>query len=217
IALDACIRIDREQVGHPSRPYSHLTILPYPEEYVRRDVLRDGTSVLLRPIKPEDEPLWQNMLARCSDESIRLRFRALFKRTSHEVATRYCFVDYDRDMTIVAEKYDTDHPTMMGVVNLFSDVDREAAEYAILVADDSRSNGLADLLTKFCLEIARNWELKRLYAETEIQNLPMISLFEKHGFQIHRGTSNEIILASYQLQPDDRANATGEESLFYYI
>ena len=157
VALDARVRIDRQKIRETTSPYSHLAIRPYPEEHVRSAGLRDGTPVLLRPIKPEDEPLWRGMLARCSDDAIRMRFRALFKRTSHEVATRYCFVDYGRDLTIVAEIRSNDDPTMIGIVNLFHDVKRKSAEYAIIVADEARRNGLADLLTQHCIDIATRW------------------------------------------------------------
>jgi acetyltransferase len=217
VALDARIRIDQDQLRQPARPYAHLAIRPYPEEYARAGKLRDGTPVALRPIKPEDEPRWQDMLARCSDESIRARFRALFKRTSHEVATRYCFVDYDRDMTIVAEVFHEQSPAMVGVVNLFCDANREVAEYAILVADDSRRNGLGDLLTQHCVEIADNWGLRRLYAETDLDNEPMISLFKKHGFQLDRDEAEEVVLANLFLGAGDEGEEGNQPGLMYQI
>jgi acetyltransferase len=172
---------------------------------------------VLRPIKPEDEPLWQEMLARCSDETIRRRFRAQFKRTSHEVATRYCFIDYDRDMTIVAEVRDNKSPTMLGVVNLFSDASRESAEYAIIVSDESRRKGLADLLTEYCIEIAASWGLKRLYAATDFKNNPMLSLFAKHGFQVRHDRAAEAVLANRVLKSQDDGEETGAENFAFYI
>ena len=102
-ALDARVILDLSAARVKPRPYSHLAIRPYPEEYVRHETLRDGTNVLLRPIQPEDEPLWHRLLARCSERSLWLRFRHLFKESTHEMATRFCFVDYDRTMAIVAE------------------------------------------------------------------------------------------------------------------
>ena len=62
---DARVRIDR---SHPlgARPFSHLAIRPYPEDLVRQTTLRDETPVTLRPIRPEDEPLWHEMLGACS-------------------------------------------------------------------------------------------------------------------------------------------------------
>ncbi|NQT13438.1 MAG: acetate--CoA ligase family protein, partial [Planctomycetes bacterium] len=98
IALDARVIVDREMMVHPVRPYAHLAIRPYPEEFVTERKLKDGTPVILRPIKPEDEPMWHELLAGCSTESIWFRFSYLFKETTHEMATRYCFIDYDREI-----------------------------------------------------------------------------------------------------------------------
>jgi acetyltransferase len=103
IALDARVRIDRKAADRPGRRFAHLAICPYPEELVQTRCLNNGTQVLLRPIKPEDEPLWHKLLADCSQESIRFRFRYLFRAMSHEMAARYCFIDYDRELAIVVE------------------------------------------------------------------------------------------------------------------
>ena len=112
IALDARVVVDRRPPGRQgagaspaaegNRPYSHLAIRPYPEEYVTQRRLKDGAAVTLRPIKPEDEPLWHELLARCSTQSRWFRFNYLFKQTTHEMASRYCFIDYDRELAIVA-------------------------------------------------------------------------------------------------------------------
>ena len=75
IALDARIILDHEMILHPPRPWSHLAIRPYPEEYTRQAKLKNGTHILLRPIKPEDEPMWHELLANCSRESLWFRFR----------------------------------------------------------------------------------------------------------------------------------------------
>ena len=194
IALDARIRIDRTKANCVGRPYAHLAIRPYPEELVQRATLRDGTSVVLRPIRPEDEPAWQELFARCSDESIRLRFRAILKRSAHEVATRYCFVDYDREMAIVAEVDGMERSTIIGMGNLFGELDGESAEYAVLVADDWQRKGLGTLLTECCLRIARNWGRKSVYAGTTENNSRMISLFKKMGFQIDQQDDEGVVL-----------------------
>jgi len=89
IALDAQIVVDHEILGKRIPEYSHLVLRPYPERLIRKDVLRDGTPVVLRPIKPEDEPLWLEMLGSCSKESIYSRFRYDFHFNSHEVATQW--------------------------------------------------------------------------------------------------------------------------------
>ena len=190
-----CTHQDRSHQGElRGTPLSHLAIRPYPDELVQRTALHDGTEVVLRPIRPEDEPGWQGLLARCSDESIRLRFRAILKRSAHEVATRYCFVDYDREMAIVAEINQTERPTIIGMGNLFGELDGESAEYAVLVADDWQRKGLGTLLTDYCLGIARNWGRNSVFAGTTENNTRMISLFVKMGFQIQQQDDEGVLL-----------------------
>lgn len=92
VALDARIVIDRDVFGTTIKPYAHLALRPYPEEYVKSAELKNGDRIILRPIKPEDEPMWMEMLASCSRESIYQRFRYFFQWAYHDVAVRYCFI-----------------------------------------------------------------------------------------------------------------------------
>jgi acetyltransferase len=92
IALDARVILDREIINSPIKPYSHLVLRPYPEEYVKKISLHKH-ELTLRPIKPEDEPLWFDLLGSCSKESLYTRFRSFFDWRTHQVASRYCFID----------------------------------------------------------------------------------------------------------------------------
>jgi acetyltransferase len=199
IALDARIQVDEAIEAHTDRPYSHLAIRPYPEEYVGGGTLKDGTPVVLRPIKPEDEPRWQELLTECSDESIRSRFRSLFERSSHDLATRYCFVDYDREMSVVAEVQDEANSRIIGVGNLFSDTCRESAEFAVLVGDRWQGRGLGDLLTDHCIHIAQDWGVRRVRAETSNGNSRMLSVFTKRGFELSRDYVEDVVLVDKSL------------------
>lgn len=189
VALDARViidraRLERERLGHPGRPYDHLALRPYPEEYVRPARMRDGTELRLRPIRPEDEPLWMDMLASCSRETIYMRFRYMFQWSTHEAAIRYCFNDYDREVAIVAETTDAGAPRLVGVGRLVADPDHESAEYAILVSDAWQNRGLGGVLTDYCIEIAAGWGVKRITAQTTSDNVRMLALFERRGFEI---------------------------------
>jgi acetyltransferase len=184
IALDARVVLDPGQVGKPVRPYSHLALRPYPEEYVRAAQLKSGAKLILRPIKPEDEPLWTEMLGSCSRETIYSRFRYMFQWSTHSVATRYCFIDYDREIAIVAEHDADGARKLVGVGRLVADPDHESVEYAVLVCDDWQNQGLGAVLTDYCLEIARKWGVKRIVAQTTPDNARMIKLFEQRQFEI---------------------------------
>ncbi len=193
IALDARVVVDRAALLQGARPYSHLSIRPYPEEFTRQGTLRDGTPVLLRAIRPEDEPLWHALLASCSPESLRLRFRHMFKATTHEMATKFCFIDYDRELAIVAERQEDGERRLLGVGRVIADADHREAEYAVLVGDPWQEQGLGSLLTDYCLEICRNWKIARVVAETAPDNPRMIQIFERRGFEVRYDTPAGVV------------------------
>ena len=165
IALDARIVVDSTVARREEDPYTHLALHPYPEKYVKSTVLQDGTAVLLRPIKPEDEPLWLAMLGSCSKESLYNRFRYFFHWETHEVATRYCYIDYDREIAIVAEIVEEGQKKLIGVGRLVADPDHETVEYAVLIADAWQQKDLGNILTDFCMEVA---EVGRIVVRGEL-------------------------------------------------
>jgi acetyltransferase len=199
VALDARIMIDREVVEKPLKPYGHLALRPYPEEYVKPARLRDGRRIILRPIKPEDEPLWFALLGSCSKESIYARFRYFFHWETHQVASRYCFIDYDREIAIVAELKEGEERRLMGVGRLVADPDHQSVEYAVLVGDPWQNMGLGGLLTDTCIEIARDWGLKTIFAQTTTDNPRMIAVFKKRDFEIRLDPRSSLVEVSRKL------------------
>ena len=193
IALDARVVIDRSVRYDQLPEYAHLALHPYPEKYVSKVTLQDGTPVLLRPIKPEDEPLWLEMIGSCSKESLYSRFRYFFHWETHEVATRYCYIDYDREIAIVAEIAEEGKKKLIGVGRLIADPDHESVEYAILVADAWQHKDLGNILTDFCLEIAETWNTKKIVAQTTSDNKRMISVFQRRNFTITMNPSDSTV------------------------
>ena len=183
LALDARVVVEAAPPAG-SKPYAHLALRPYPEEFVRKVGFKDGPEVTLRPIRPEDEPLWMGLLASCSKETIYSRFQHFFFWRSHEVAARFCYIDYDREMAIVAEAGQGADRKILGVGRLIADPDRRTVEYAILVTDAWQDRGLGGILTDHCLEIARAWGVRKITAVTTTDNPRMIAVFRKRGFDI---------------------------------
>jgi acetyltransferase len=211
IALDARVVVDRQPprqpgthlsaAGYPlagggARPYSHLAIRPYPEEYVTQRKLKDGAAVTLRPIKPEDEPLWHELLAGCSTQSRWFRFNYLFKQTTHEMASRYCFIDYDRELAIVAEVEEEGQRKLIGIGRLVADVDHQTAEYAVIVVDRWQGRGLGGMLTDYCLELAKKWGVKQVVAEIAKDNGRMLATFRNRGFEINSRMEQDVAIAT---------------------
>jgi acetyltransferase len=199
VALDARIVIDSDALERPGKPYDHLALRPYPEEYVSPAQLRDGSRIVLRPIKPEDEPMWFQLLGSCSKESIYARFRYFFHWETHQVASRYCFNDYDREIAIVAEQNDKSGRRLLGVGRLVADPDHQSVEYAVLVGDAWQNNGLGGLLTDYCIEIARDWGLKTIFAQTTSDNPRMIAVFRKREFDIRIDPRTSLVEVSRDL------------------
>jgi acetyltransferase len=196
IALDARVVIDRDLVVHAVRPYAHLAIRPYPEEFVAERTMKDGTPVILRPIKPEDEPMWHELLSSCSTQSIWFRFSYLFKQTTHEMATRYCFIDYDRELGIVAEVEEEGQRRLIGIGRLVADMNHEVAEYAVIVVDRWHGHGLGGQLTDYCLEVAKKWGVRRVVAETSKDNARMLATFRDRGFDMNDQQEQDVVLVS---------------------
>lgn len=192
VALDAHVVIDQELLKNPVPNYSHLLLRPYPERYIRHVKLADGTDALLRPIKPEDEPLWLEMLGSCSKEAIYSRFRYNFHFDSHEVATQFCYIDYARELAIVAEIEDDGRRKLIGVGRLIADPDLENVEYAVLITDAWQRKDLGKILTQYCNEIAKTNNFKRIFAETTKDNKPMISVFRKLGFSVEFNSDTTV-------------------------
>ena len=191
IALDARAVIRR--ITTQIKPYEHLALRPYPEEFVEVIHLEDGTKILLRPIRPEDEPMWMEMLGNCSKESIYSRFRFFFNWETHNAAVRFCYIDYDREIAIVAEQEEAGKRELLGVGRLVADPNLKTVEYAVLVIDKCQNKGLGGILTDYCEKITRKWGITRIVAETTTSNPRMIYLFKNRGYNIDFSRGDGVV------------------------
>jgi len=191
IALDSRIILDEEAVQQRTGEYSHLVISPYPTKYIQPWTCRDGRSVLLRPIKPEDEPLERELIAGLSEESSRFRFFYIIKEITHEMLSRFCNIDHDREMAIIAEYNANGKRRNVGVGRLISEPGRDTGEFAVLVADDFQGNGLGLKLLDNLIKVAEDKGLKSIYGVVLNDNRKMIGLAEKLGFTTRRLSAEE--------------------------
>jgi acetyltransferase len=183
-AFDARIVIDKERVFQKLEPHQHLVISPYPKKYETLWKLRDGRTVLLRPIKPEDEPLWLEMFRNFSEESIRYRFFQIIKDTPHEVRVRYCNIDYDREIAIVAELNENGQRKILGVVRVSLEPDRKHGEIAFIIADPWQGLGLGTKMVDHVIDICKDMRIETIYGIMLPDNHRAISLMKKMGFTI---------------------------------
>ena len=184
IVLDAKAQLEPRAKTRLTSNYSHLAISPYPEQYTKTIQLKNGQSVLLRPIRPEDEPLEKEMFNLLSKETVYYRFFGYIPKLTHDLLIRFTHIDYDREMAIVAELNDNNKRQLIGVVRIVGDAWRQKAEYAIVVADPWHGQGLGSQLTSYILEIAKKMGFESIFATTLKSNEGMLKVFKKFGFEI---------------------------------
>ncbi len=183
IAVDARVLIApleksrRGPSGHP-----RFAIRPYPKEWERHIKLRDGTVVLVRPIRPDDEPLYPPFFAAVTPQDLRLRFFAPVKDFSHGFIARFTQIDYARAMAFIAvEEASND---MLGVVRLHADANYEAGEYAILLRSDLKGRGLGWRLMELIIEYARAEGLRSIHGQVLQENATMLNMCRNLGFKV---------------------------------
>jgi acetyltransferase len=182
--LDARIVIDKTKICQKIEPHEHIVISPYPKKYESLWSLKNGQEVLLRPIKPEDEPMWLEMFQSLSEESIRYRFFEMLKDTPHEVRVRYCNIDYDREVAIVAELVEDGKRKLLGVGRLNMEGEGSDAEMSFLVSDKWQGLGLGTKIVDYVLDIAKEKGIDSVYAIMLPDNYRALSLTKKMGFSI---------------------------------
>ena len=182
--LDARIVVNKERVFKKMEPHQHLVISPYPKKYEKLWVLRNKQEVILRPIKPEDESMWLEMFQNFSEESIRYRFFQMLKDTPHEMRVRYCNVDYDREVAIVAETTEDGKRKLLGVTRLSIEPDGRRGEMAFIVGDKWQNYGLGTKMVDYVLEIAKEMGVEKVHVIMLADNYRAVSLTKKMGFAL---------------------------------
>jgi acetyltransferase len=180
VALDARIILHETGSVIP-RP----AIRPYPTQYVGEQELSDGTKVLIRPIRPDDEPLIVAFHHTLSEQTVFLRYASFLKldvRTAHERLARICFVDYDRQITFVAES--SEPRAIVGVGRLVKMSNSSEAEISFVVSDAVQGHGLGTALLDTVIQCARDESVAKVRATFLPENSIMRKLFERAGFQI---------------------------------
>ncbi len=161
----------------------HLSICPYPDQYIDIFKLKDGTTALIRPIRPEDKPLIEELLRSCSEETLLMRFFRKTPDIPHDQLIRFCHVDYDRELAFVATIREGALERIIGDVRMSRQPDLENAEMAVFVADKWQGQGVGNALCLHCLKIAKELGIKRMWMEILKVNSKMLKSAEKLGFK----------------------------------
>ncbi|MFH1803626.1 MAG: bifunctional acetate--CoA ligase family protein/GNAT family N-acetyltransferase [Pseudomonadota bacterium] len=179
IALDARIKVTPKVESDDQR----LAIHPYPRHLKQEIVLEDGTTYMLRPIKPEDEPAHYQFMSKLTPEDIHFRFFGSVRELPHSEMARQTQLDYDRAMAFVATVRDGEEKDQIqGIVQVAIDPKNENAEYAVMVRSDLKGRGLGRILMEKMIEFCRAKGVQNFVGQVLPDNRRMLTLCEKLGF-----------------------------------
>ena len=196
LALDARVIVHGPDFRVSDLP--RLAIRPYPTQYITPWTAKDGTQIVLRPIRPEDEPLLVKFHGTLSDRSVSLRYFHAMKytaRVAHERLTRICFIDYDREMALVADRKnpETGEHEILGVGRLIKIRGTEDAEFALVVSDRFQGLGLGTELVSRLLQVGRDENIDRIFGDILPENAEMQRICEKLGFKKTYSVNESLI------------------------
>lgn len=205
IALDSRMILYGPETGEESLP--KVAIRPYPVQYVEPWTTKDGVPLLIRPIRPEDEPLMIDFHTKLSDRSVYFRYMhalQLSQRIAHERLARICFNDYDRELALVAERESQDaggvaKREILGVGRLSKMHGRNEAEFAVIVADAFQGHGLGTELLRRLLQVGRDEGLSRIIGFIASDNMSMQRVSERLGFRLRRSYEDQEVEAVIDL------------------
>jgi acetyltransferase len=201
VALDARIVVHDSSMTAERLP--RAAIRPYPAQYIWDWKLKDGSTVTIRPIRPEDEPLMVQFHHTLSERSVYLRYfcsLSLSTRVEHDRLARICFGSYDRGFALVADRKnpETGKHEVLGV-GRFSAINRGEAEAAVLVSDKWQGKGLGTELLAGVARVAREEKFQRLCGEILRDNLPTQAIFKKVGFKLRATDDPSSVSARLEL------------------
>jgi acetyltransferase len=201
LALDARVIVHGPEVRREDLP--RPAVRPYPAQYASAWTMKDGSSVMIRPIRPEDEPLMVKFHEKLSERSVYLRYfhpLKLSQRVAHDRLMRICFIDYDREMALVTVRKDeAGNQEIIAVGRVSKLHTSNEAEVAVLISDQYQRRGLGTELLRRLLEIARNEGIRRVSANMLAENLEMQAVSTKLGFHMVPMPEDDMVQAIYDV------------------
>ncbi len=193
IAVDARIKVHRPPVTLV--PYAHMAIHPYPAHLAETSVLPDGTQLTIRPIRPEDAEIEQAFVRGLSPQARYFRFMHSIEELTPEMLVRFTQIDYSREMALIAVVNEGGKDEQIGVARYVINPDGESCEFAIVVSDQHRKQGIGSLLMKGLMESARYHGLKTIEGAVLADNRDMLALMKSLGFSVKHAADDESLRA----------------------
>jgi acetyltransferase len=195
-AVDARVLLRTPRAAAPF----HLVVSSYPNHHETHTVSDGGVRCFLRPIRPEDAPLLQELFDALSPQSVYFRFFTPLKALPHSMLARFTQIDYDREIALIALQEDAAEEKMLGVARAIRVPGENRAELSVVVGDPWHGKGIGAALLKHCVAIAKEQGIEEMWGIVLPENKRMLALGRKLGFQIRRSPDGR----DYELRADLR-------------
>lgn len=156
----------------------------YPQHLIRKLALRDGTSVTIRPIRPEDAELEQAFVRALSEQSRYMRFMTTINELPSKKLNFFTDVDYDRHLALIATIDQDGHELQIGVARYVATENDGLCEFAVTVADDWQGKGIASRLMGALMEAAKSRGFTAIEGLVFASNQKMLDLARHLGFDV---------------------------------
>lgn len=189
LALDARLKVAPTEMAGSKR----LAIRPYPRD-LEEEITFDNRPLVLRPIRPEDEPAHRELFIKLRPDDIRFRFFGMLREPVHSELARLTQIDYEREMAIIAvRKNEQGESETLGVARIATDPDNITAEFAIVVRSDLKGKGLGSILLEKLINYCRERGTAQIIGHVLPDNARMLALAKKHGFERIGPADDDVI------------------------
>ncbi len=172
----------------------------YPQELERYETLKDGTELMLRPVKPTDESALSEMLYSLSAESVKKRYFTHTKTFPHKDVQKLTNVDYEQNLAIVAVVPGTEGAEdIVGIAQYFLDPKTLVAEVAFIVLDEWQDKGMGSVLLDYLTRVATDRGVRKFYATVLPINKSMLQLFYNSGYSVNTNFDGDSYSITYDL------------------
>ena len=141
----------------------HLVVSAYPAKYESTVHHPEEGEIFIRPIRPEDAPLLEELFAVLSPQSVYYRFFTPIKQLPKSTLARFTQIDYDREIALVAIQHHGASERILGAARIISQHNSRNAEFAVLVGDPWHGKGIGAHLLSTCLKIAKERQFGKIW------------------------------------------------------
>ncbi len=173
---------------------------PYPKELEEVHRLRDGSELLIRPIRPDDEDKIKGMFYTFSEQTKYLRYHGTLKSLPHNKLQVFCNVDYDSEMALVVSRGQAGHEEILGVGRYMTNPGKRSAEMAFVVSDDWQRKGIGTHLFQRLVEIGKQAGLRQFNADVLPENSGMLKIFHRSGLNTETITDEGVVRVTMSLE-----------------